>query len=108
MVAEPRGDGYRRRIPMRTSPTASGDREGTARRPSMGWGGALLGGLVVVAASVLGFAWVPNLLINHTFVRTAPRVRDPLVLLWIVVVFVLDSWLLVGLQRFGGRGEARG
>ncbi len=93
---------------MSTSPAASGDREGTARRPSMGWGGALLGGLVVVAASVLGFAWVPNLLINHTFVRTAPRVRDPLVLLWIVVVFVLDSWLLVGLQRFGGRGEARG
>jgi len=107
MVANSPREVYHRRIPM-SSPMSPGGRGHDVTSTSTGWGRALLGGLAVLAVSFLGFVYVPNLLINHAFSRTAPRTRDPLVLLWIVVVFVLDSWLFVGLQRFGGRREARG
>ncbi len=106
-MANSPGNGYGRRDLMSAS-TSARDRARDARSAGMGWGGALLGGLAVLAVSFLGFAYAPNLLINHLFARTAPRTRDPLILLWVAIVFVVDSWLFVRLQRLGGRGEVRG
>lgn len=68
-----------------------------------GWGGALVRGAAALIASFLGFVVVPDRLMSFLSVRVVPRARDGLVLLWVVVFFVFDCWLLIQLQRRGRR-----
>ncbi len=57
-------------------------------------------GVMLVASFVL-FAYIPDRLLTYLAVRTTPTVRDLLVSLSWVVTLVLAFWLFVRLQRTG-------
>lgn len=73
------------------------DREGQA--PTRSWAGAGARALLVLVLSWLAFLLVPDRLMVFLTTRVAPRTRDALVTLWVVVSFVVLSWVFVALQR---------
>jgi hypothetical protein len=91
--------------------SASEGQQGIDRRAddpaSVGWGPAIVRAAIVSIASVIGFVYIPNLLVTKVFEQAVPRTRDGLVLLWVVAFFVFDCWLFVRLQR-GRRRAVRG
>jgi hypothetical protein len=58
---------------------------------------AMAAALLVVG--VVGFVVVPDRLLAFLSTRTAPRTRDALVVLYVVVFFIAFSWLFVRVQR---------
>jgi hypothetical protein len=73
------------------------DRDG--RAPARSWAGAGARALLVLVLSWLAFLLVPDRLLVFLTTRVAPRTRDALVTLWVVVSFVVLSWVFVALQR---------
>lgn len=80
--------------------TLSGDRalEG---EENVTWGSASARAAVMLVASFVLFAYVPDRLLTYLAVRTTPTVRDLLVSLSWIVTLVLAFWLFVRLQRTG-------
>lgn len=56
----------------------------------------------LLVVGVVGFVVVPDRLLAFLSTRTAPRTRDALVVLYVVVFLIAISWLFVRVQR----GEA--
>jgi hypothetical protein len=65
------------------------------------WGSATVRAAVMLVASFVLFAYLPDRLLTYLAVRTTPTVRDLLVSLSWVVTLVLAFWLFVRLQRTG-------
>jgi len=65
------------------------------------WGSATARAAVMLVASFVLFAYLPDRLLTYLAVRTTPTVRDLLVSLSWVVTLVLAFWLFVRLQRAG-------
>jgi hypothetical protein len=65
------------------------------------WGTATVRAAVMLAASFVLFAYLPDRLLTYLAVRTTPTARDLLVSLSWVVTLVLAFWLFVRLQRTG-------
>jgi hypothetical protein len=65
------------------------------------WGSATVRAAVMLVASLVVFAYLPDRLLTFLAVRTTPTVRDLLVSLSWVVTLVLAFWLFVRLQRTG-------
>ena len=65
------------------------------------WGSATARAAVMLVASFVLFAYVPDRLLTYLAVRTTPTVRDLLVSLSWVVTLVLAFWLFIRLQRTG-------
>ena len=65
------------------------------------WGSATVRAAVMLIASFVLFAYLPDRLLAYLAVRTTPTVRDLLVSLSWVVTLVLAFWLFVRLQRTG-------
>src|SRR6266480_7346639 len=63
------------------------------------WGSATVRAAVMLVASFVLFAYLPDRLLTYLAVRTTPTVRDLLVSLSWVVTLVLAFWLFVRLQR---------
>jgi hypothetical protein len=80
--------------------TLSGDRalEG---EDNVTWRSATVRAAVMLVASFVLFAYLPDRLLTYLSVRTTPTVRDLLVSLSWVVTLVLAFWLFVRLQRTG-------
>ena len=80
--------------------TLSGNRalEG---KENVTWGSATVRAAVMLVASFVLFAYLPDRLLTYLAVRTTPTVRDLLVSLSWVVTLVLAFWLFVRLQRTG-------
>jgi hypothetical protein len=78
--------------------TLSGDRalEG---EENVTWGSATVRAAVMLVASFVLFAYLPDRLLTYLAVRTTPTVRDLLVSLSWVVTLILAFWLFVRLQR---------
>jgi hypothetical protein len=73
-------------------------RPGGTRSDARDWLVASVQALIVFALAYAGFVVVPDALVTHLFEGLAPRTRDALVLLWVVVWFVAMSWLFVRIQ----------
>jgi hypothetical protein len=71
----------------------------TAAASAESWGTAIWKSAVVLVLAVLGFVVVPDRLFSYLALHVGPRLRDTLVLLEVVVVFVLLTWLFVRFQR---------
>lgn len=54
---------------------------------------------VMLVASYLLYALIPNNLLTYLSIRTSPRNRDLLVSLWWVAALGFGCWLFVRLQR---------
>ena len=67
----------------------------------MTWRSATVRAAVMLVASFVLFAYLPDRLLTYLSVRTTPTVRDLLVSLSWVVTLVLAFWLFVRLQRTG-------
>ena len=65
------------------------------------WRSATVRAAVMLVASFVLFAYLPDRLLTYLSVRTTPTVRDLLVSLSWVVTLVLAFWLFVRLQRTG-------
>ncbi len=65
------------------------------------WGSATARAAVMLVASFVLFAYLPDRLLTYLAVRTTPTVRDLLVSLSWIVTLVLAFWLFVRLQRTG-------
>jgi hypothetical protein len=65
------------------------------------WGSATARAAVMLVASFVLFAYLPDRFLTYLAVRTTPTVRDLLVSLSWVVTLVLAFWLFVRLQRTG-------
>src|SRR6266480_8061678 len=65
------------------------------------WGSATVRAAVMLVASFVLFAYIPDRLLTYLAVRTTPTVRDLLVNLSWVVTLVLAFWVFVRLQRVG-------
>jgi len=65
------------------------------------WWSATLRAAVMLVASFVLFAYLPDRLLTYLAVRTTPTVRDLLVSLSWVVTLILAFWLFVRLQRTG-------
>jgi hypothetical protein len=69
------------------------------RGVAMTWGEATLRAAVLMLASVVVFLIVPDRLIAYLSLHVAPRIRDLLVTVWILVALVFMFYLFVRLQR---------
>ena len=67
----------------------------------MAWGSATVRAAVMLVASYVLFAYIPDRLLVYLAVRTTPTVRDLLVSLSWVLTMVVAFWLFVRLQRPG-------
>jgi hypothetical protein len=65
------------------------------------WGSAAGRAAVMLVASFVLFAYLPDRLLTYLAVRTTPTVRDLLVSFSWVVTLVLAFWLFLRLQRTG-------
>jgi len=65
------------------------------------WWSATVRAAVMLVASFVLFAYLPDRLLTYLAVRTTPTVRDLLVSLSWVVTLILAFWLFVRLQRTG-------
>jgi hypothetical protein len=65
------------------------------------WGSATVRAAVMLVASFVLFAYLPDRLLAYLAVRTTPTVRDLLMSLSWVVTLILAFWLFVRLQRTG-------
>ena len=63
------------------------------------WGSATVRAAVMLVASFVLFAYLPDRLLTYLAVRTTPTVRDLLVSLSWIVTLILAFWLFVRLQR---------
>ena len=54
---------------------------------------------VMLVASFVLFAWIPDRLLTYLAVRTTPTVRDLLVSLLWALTLILAFWLFIRLQR---------
>lgn len=61
-------------------------------------GAALLKAFIILLLAFVGFAIIPDRLVAYLSLHVAPRVRDALVTLWVIVYFVFLTWLFVRLQ----------
>jgi hypothetical protein len=90
-----------------TQPDAGKDQEpgaGVAARSGTDtWSTAGWKSVLILALAALGFLVIPDRLVTYLALHTAPRTRDLLVLLWVVVFFVFLTWLFIRLQPRGGR-----
>ena len=66
------------------------------------WGRSSAIGAALLVVAVVGFVVVPDRLLAFLSTRTAPRTRDALVVLYVVVFFIAISWVFVRVQH----GEA--
>ncbi len=57
-------------------------------------------GLLLLALSILFFVFIPDRLLVWLSTRVTPRVRDTIVLLWVVVAFVVMAKVFVLVQRW--------
>jgi hypothetical protein len=80
-------------------PATGGSRPSDVPPPTEGWGTAIWKSAVVLVLAVLGFVVVPDRLFSYLALHVGPHLRDSLVLLEVVVVFVLLTWLFVRFQR---------
>jgi hypothetical protein len=82
---------------MTTSAGAARDKEpgGAARS----WGPAIAEAAVMLLASYVLLAIIPNQLLTYLSRHVAPKVRDIVVSLWWIAAFVSCCWLFVRLQR---------
>ena len=80
-------------------PATAGSRPSHVPPPAERWGTAFWKSAVVLVVAVLGFVVVPDRLFSYLALHVGPRLRDTLVLLEVVVVFVLLTWLFVRFQR---------
>ena len=69
----------------------------------MTWGRATAVSLGVVLSAYVTLAFVPELLLTTLTRRMAPVARDLLVGVWTAAAVVAMTWLLVRVQRPGGR-----
>jgi hypothetical protein len=83
---------------------AESERAGAVVAAQPGWAGAVVRAAIMLVASLVAFAVVPDRLLGYLTLRVAPNLRDLLVVLWWVVAFVGCCWLFVRLQRAGTRG----
>ena len=74
---------------------------GAGREENVRWGSATVRAAVMLVASFLLFAYLPDRLLTYLAIRTTPTVRDLLVSISWVVTLVLAFWLFVRLQRTG-------
>ena len=65
------------------------------------WGSATVRAAVMLVASFVLFAYLPDRLLTYLAIRTTPTARDLLVSISWVVTLVLAFWLFVRLQRTG-------
>jgi hypothetical protein len=65
------------------------------------WGSATVRAAVMLVASFVLFAYVPDRLLTYLAIRTTPTARDLLVSISWAVTLVLAFWLFVRLQRTG-------
>ena len=63
------------------------------------WGSATARAAVMLVASFVLFAWIPDRLLTYLAVRTTPTVRDLLVSLLWALTLILAFWLFIRLQR---------
>lgn len=63
------------------------------------WGSATVRAAVMLVASFVLFAWIPDRLLTYLAVRTTPTVRDLLVSLLWALTLILAFWLFIRLQR---------
>jgi hypothetical protein len=63
------------------------------------WGRSSAIAAAVLVVAVVGFVVVPDRLLAFLSTRTAPRTRDALLVLYVVVFFIAISWLFVRVQR---------
>jgi hypothetical protein len=63
------------------------------------WGRELLKAALVLILAWGGFLLIPNKLLAYLTTRVTPHARDALVTLWVLVFFVVLSWLFVMLQK---------
>jgi Na+-driven multidrug efflux pump len=75
--------------------TGGGDRGSLVRA----WGSAIAEAAVMLVASFVLLALVPNQLLTFLSRHVAPKLRDIVVTLWWIVAFVSCSWLFLRLQR---------
>lgn len=66
---------------------------------SEGWGRATWKAAMILVAAVVGFMLVPDRLVAYLSLHVAPRVRDAIVSLWLILFFLALSWAFVLLQR---------
>ena len=63
------------------------------------WGRSSAIAAAVLVVAVVGFVVVPDRLLAFLSTRTAPRTRDALLVLYVVVFFIAILWLFVRVQR---------
>lgn len=68
-------------------------------------GVALLKAFIILLLAFVGFAIIPDRLVAYLSLHVAPRVRDSLVTLWVIVYFIFLTWLFVRLQPRTGAGR---
>jgi hypothetical protein len=68
-----------------------------ARR--MTWSVASGRAAIIVVASLLLFAIVPDRLLGYLSTRVVPRWRDLLMVVYLAAAFVVSCWLFMRLQR---------
>jgi hypothetical protein len=64
------------------------------------WALGIAKSALLLALSVVAFVLVPDRLLVLLSTRVSPRVRDTLVLLWVIVAFVGLAWAFVTAQRW--------
>ncbi len=70
----------------------------------MTWGSATVRAAVMLVASFVLFAYIPDRLLTYLAVRTTPTVRDLLVSLSWVATLVVAFWLFATAPRYRHTG----